>query len=67
MISDAHDLPDPILREDGHFDALTGFRMDAIAVEEFQFLGERREPGFAQAIVFQRDVKFAVSAENLDR
>jgi len=71
----ARDLPNPILREDGHFDAViiininafTGFGMDAVAVEEFQFFGERREPSFAQAIVFESDVEFAVRAENLDR
>ncbi len=61
------DLPDPILREDGHFDALTRFGMDAVAVEEFQLFGERRKPGFVQAIVFERDVELAGSAENLDR
>ncbi len=60
------DLPDPILREDGHFDALAGFGMDAVAVEEFEFFGERRKPGFVQAIVFERDVELAGSAENLD-
>ena len=49
---------------DGHFDALACFRMDAVAVEEFQFFGERREPGFMQAIVFEREVEFAVRAEN---
>ena len=63
----ARDLLDPILREGGHFDALAGFGMDAVAVEEFQLFGERREPGFAQAIVFERDVEFALRAENLDR
>ena len=63
----AHDLLDPILREHGHFDALAAFGMDAVAVEEFQLLGERREPGFAQAIVFERGVEFTLCAENLDR
>ena len=29
-----------------------GFGMDAVAVEEFQFFGARREPGFVQAVVF---------------
>ena len=63
----AHDLLDPILREGRHFDALTGFGMDAVTVEEFQFFGERREPSFAQAIVFEPDVEFTLCAENLDR
>ena len=40
--------------------------MDAVAVEEFEFFGERREPSFAQAIVFEGDVEFALCAENLD-
>ena len=48
----------------GHFDALARFGMDAVAVEKFQFFGERREPGFAQAIVFERDVEFTLRAEN---
>src|SRR6266849_399692 len=60
------DLPDPILREDGHFDALAGLRMNAVAVEEFQFFVRRREPGFVQAIVFERDVEFAGSSENFN-
>jgi len=60
------DLPDPILRNDGHFDALARFGMDSVTVEEFQFVGKRREPSFIQAIIFERDVKFAVRAENLD-
>jgi hypothetical protein len=56
------DLLNPVLRDDGHFDALAGFGMNSVAVEEFQFFGERREPGFAQAIVFEREVEFAFGA-----
>ncbi len=56
-----------LLRLQRHFNALAGFRMDAVAIEKFQFFGERREPGFVQAIVVERDVKFALRAENLDR
>src|ERR1017187_3984651 len=58
------DLPDPILGEDGNFDALARFRMDAVAVEEFQFLGDRRQPGLAQAVIFQGDVELAGGAQN---
>src|SRR4029077_13771880 len=58
------DLPDPILREDGHFDALAGFGMNAVAVEEFQFFVKRRKPGFTHTIVFERDVEFAGSSKN---
>src|SRR6267378_2107214 len=61
------DLSDPILREEEHFDPLTGFGMNAVAVEEFQFFVQRREPGLAQAIVFEREVKFAVNPEDLHR
>ncbi len=49
-----------------HFDAFAGFGMDAVAVEKFQFFGERREPDFMQTIIFERDVEFALRAENLD-
>ena len=63
----ARDLPHPMLREDGYFDALICFGMDAVAVEEFQFFGERRKPGLVQAIVFERDVEFAGSPENFNR
>ena len=50
-------MPDPGLRGDGDFDAFVfsrafaGFGMDAVAVEEFQFFGVRREPDFVQAVV----------------
>src|SRR6202521_3096732 len=40
--------------------------MNAVAVEEFQFLVRRREPDFVQAIVFERDVEFAGSSENFN-
>src|SRR6202158_3274487 len=41
--------------------------MNAVAVEEFQFFIERREPDLVQAIVFERDVEFASSPKNFYR
>ncbi len=63
---DVREMTNPILRNCGDFDALAGLGMDAVAIEEFQFLGQRWKPDFVQAIVSERNVKFAVGAENLD-
>ena len=49
-----------------HFNALAGFGMDAVAIEKFQFLGARREPGFVQAMVIEGEVEFTLRAENFD-
>src|SRR5438105_4164540 len=38
--------------------------MNAVAVEEFKFFVQRREPDFVEAIVFERDVEFAGGPEN---
>jgi hypothetical protein len=57
----------PILGQHGDLYALAGFGMNGVTVKEFQFLGERRKPGFAEAIVFEGEMKFAVRAENFYR
>ena len=45
----------------------SAFGMDSVAVEKFQLFGERRHPGFAQAIVLEREVEFAPCAQNFHR
>src|SRR5580658_2197753 len=62
----AGNLLHPLLRDDWYFDALAGFGMDAVAIEKFQFFGERREPSLMQPIIFEGDVEFAARVENLD-
>ncbi len=47
----ARDLLDPILRQDGHFEALAGFGMNAVAVEEFQIsIGRASKNSLAKTI-----------------
>ena len=55
------------LRCERDFDAFSGLGMDRVAVEEFEFFGRRRSPGFDEAAVACVDAEGALRAEDLDR
>jgi hypothetical protein len=59
-------LRDPVLRGEWYLDTFACRGMDAVAVEEFEFFGGWRKPGFVQAIVFESEVELAFGAEDLD-
>ena len=50
-------LGNVMLSEKWHLDPLSRFRMDAVAVQEFEFFGGRWNPGFSEMFVAQVDSK----------
>src|ERR1700686_258851 len=55
------------LRLQRNFDTLPGFRMDGVAIEEFEFFGRRRRPGFHKTAILRADAKRSLRTHNLDR
>ncbi len=41
--------------------------MNAILIEEFEFLGGRRNPGFGETAILGRDAKRSLRTDDLDR
>jgi hypothetical protein len=54
------------LADERNLDALARFGVDAVAVEEIEFVRSGREPDFAESVVFKGEVEFAVMAEDFD-
>src|ERR1700688_1485815 len=55
------------LRLQRSFDALPGFGMDRVAIEEFELFGRRRRPGFHKTAILRADAKRSLRTHNLDR
>src|SRR5260370_13593596 len=54
-----------LLRVERNLHAFSGFGMDGVAVEEFQFLRRRRCPGLHEAAVASVDAQSTFGTENL--
>jgi hypothetical protein len=57
---------DPLLRDERDLNSLTGFGVNAMAVEEIEFVGSAWQPDLAQAVVLGGDMKFALRSQYLD-
>ena len=60
------DLAHVVLRAERSLDAFPGFRMNGVAIEEFQFSGRGWGPGFDEAVFARVDAEGALRAEDFD-
>src|SRR6202021_1063864 len=60
------DLAHVVLRAERSLDAFPGFRMNGVAIEEFQFSGRGWGPGFDEAVFARVDAEGALRAGDFD-
>src|SRR5580704_8502355 len=61
------DLRHIALRDQGSFDSLSGFGINAVTVEKLHSFGRCGVPGFKQSSIFLRDAQLALRREHVNR